>query len=67
MKTNKKKLIRAVTVSMSVGFYEPMVEELQQEGYEVVSVSSPGPELIGSYLLVNLSNSLKVVESALTT
>ena len=45
MKTNKKKLIRAVTVSMSVGFYEPMVEELQQEGYEVVSVSSPGPEL----------------------
>ena len=30
---------------MSVGFYEPMIGELQQEGYEVVSVSSPGPEL----------------------
>jgi glycosyltransferase involved in cell wall biosynthesis len=45
METKKKKLIRAVTVSMSVGFYEPMIGELQQEGYEVVSVSSPGPEL----------------------
>ena len=45
METKKKKLIRAVTVSMSVGFYEPMIEELQQDGYEVVSVSSPGPEL----------------------
>lgn len=40
-----KKIIRAVTVSMSVGFFEPMVEDLQQQGYEVVSVSSPGPEL----------------------
>lgn len=40
-----KKLIRAVTVSMSVGFFEPMVEELQHKGYEVVSVSSSGPEL----------------------
>jgi glycosyltransferase involved in cell wall biosynthesis len=45
METKNKKLIRAVTVSMSVGFYEPMIGELQQEGYEVVSVSSPGPEL----------------------
>lgn len=42
-----KKIIRAVTVSMSVGFFEPMVEDLQQQGYEVVSVSSPGPELEG--------------------
>ena len=40
-----KKIIRAVTVSMSVGFFEPMVKDLQQKGYEVVSVSSPGPEL----------------------
>ena len=40
-----KKIIRAVTVSMSVGFFEPMVKDLQQKGYEVVSMSSPGPEL----------------------
>ena len=40
-----KKIIRAVTVSMSVGFFEPLVKDLQQQGYEVVSVSSPGPEL----------------------
>lgn len=42
---NSKKIIRAVTVSMSVGFFKPMVEDLQQRGYEVVSVSSSGPEL----------------------
>ena len=40
-----KKIIRAVTVSMSVGFFKPMVQDLQQRGYEVVSVSSDGPEL----------------------
>ena len=40
-----KKIIRAVTVSMSVDFFKPMVEDLQQRGYEVVSVSSGGPEL----------------------
>ena len=40
-----KKIIRAVTVSMSVDFFTPMVKDLQQKGYEVVSVSSPGPEL----------------------
>ena len=41
----KKKIIRAVTVSMSVDFFTPMVKDLQEKGYEVVSVSSPGPEL----------------------
>lgn len=40
-----KKIIRAVTVSMSVDFFTPMVKDLQEKGYEVVSVSSPGPEL----------------------
>ena len=40
-----KKIIRAVTVSMSVGFFKPMVRDLQQQGYEVLTVSSPGPEL----------------------
>ena len=42
-----KKIIRAVTVSMSVDFFSPMVKDLQQQGYEVVTVSSPGPELEG--------------------
>ena len=42
---SSKKIIRAVTVSMSVGFFTPMVKELQRKGYEIVSVSSPGPEL----------------------
>ena len=41
------KIIRAVTVSMSVDFFSPMVKDLQQQGYEVVTVSSPGPELEG--------------------
>lgn len=40
-----KKLLRSVTVSMSVGFFEPMVEDWQRQGYDVVSVSSDGPEL----------------------
>lgn len=44
---DKKKIIRAVTVSMSVGFFKPMVKDLQQQGYDVVTVSSPGPELEG--------------------
>ena len=45
MSKSKRKIIRAVTVSRSVGFYIPMVKDLQQQGYEIVSVSSPGPEL----------------------
>jgi glycosyltransferase involved in cell wall biosynthesis len=40
-----RKLIRAVTVAQSVGFYEPMVDGLRERGYDVVSVSSPGKEL----------------------
>lgn len=44
MSVGNKKIIRAVTVSMSVGFFSPMVKDLQQQGYEIVSVSSPGPE-----------------------
>lgn len=39
------KIIRAVTVSQSIGFYLPLIPELQSQGYEVVSVSSSGPEL----------------------
>jgi len=39
------KLIRAVTTSQSIDFFEPIVPDLQAKGYEVVSVSSPGPEV----------------------
>lgn len=39
------KIIRAVTVSSSVGFFEPTVKDLQAKGYEIVSVSSPGENL----------------------
>lgn len=42
---NHKKIIRAVTVSLSIEFFEPMVKDLQDRGHEVVSVSSDGPEL----------------------
>ncbi len=40
------KIIRAVTVSSSIGFFEPIVKDLQEKGYEIVSVSSPGKELV---------------------
>lgn len=39
------KIIRACTVSQSVGFFEGMIPDLQKMGYEVVAVSSDGPEL----------------------
>lgn len=45
METPNKKIIRAVTVSMSVGFFKPLIPDLQKKGYEVVSLSSDGPEL----------------------
>lgn len=41
----KKKIIRGVTVSMSVGFFTGIIPELKDMGFEVVSVSSDGPEL----------------------
>lgn len=40
------KIIRAVTASQSIGFFEQMVKDLQERGYEIVSVSSPGESLI---------------------
>lgn len=43
---NKRKIIRAVTASVSVGLFEPIVKDLQERGYEIVSVSSPGESLI---------------------
>lgn len=40
------KIIRAVTISSSIGFFEPIVKDLQEKGYEIVSLSSPGEELV---------------------
>lgn len=42
---NVKKIIQSVTVSQSLGFYKPMISSLQQNGFEVFFVTSPGPEL----------------------
>jgi len=39
------KIIRACTVSQSVGFFVGLIPELREMGYEVVAVSSDGPEL----------------------
>lgn len=46
--TNKKnlKIIRAVTVSQSTGLFKPIIKDLQTKGFDVVSLSSPGPELL---------------------
>lgn len=41
-----KKIIRAVTAAQSIGFFEPIVKDLQEKGYEIVSLSSPGEELV---------------------
>ena len=41
----EKKIIRAVTVSMSVDFFASMIPDLQKKGFEIVTVSSDGPEL----------------------
>lgn len=40
-----KKIIRAVTVADSTIFFEPTIKDLQERGYEIVSVSSPGDNL----------------------
>lgn len=42
--TNKK-IVRSVTASRSSGFYSPIVKDLQSKSFEVISLSSPGPEL----------------------
>lgn len=43
--TNNRKIIRAVTAAQSVGFFVGLIPELKEMGYEVVSVSSDGPDL----------------------
>lgn len=45
MERNKKKIIRACTVPQSLDFCEEVMERLRNEGYEMIAVTSPGPEL----------------------
>lgn len=45
MPRNKKKIIRAATVSMSCVFFEDIMRKMRDMGYEMVALSSPGPEL----------------------
>jgi len=40
-----KKIVRSVTVSQSIEFYKDIISPLQEAGYAVISLSSPGPEL----------------------
>lgn len=42
---NKKKIIRAVTVSQSLGFCREVMIKMRAMGYDMVAVTSPGPEL----------------------
>lgn len=42
---SKKKIIRACTVSMSCVFFEEVMRRLRAEGYEMVALTSSGPEL----------------------
>lgn len=45
MSHNKKKIIRAVTVSQSIGFFIGVIPALNAKGIEVVALSSPGKEM----------------------
>ena len=45
MSRSSKYIIHAVTVSRSLGFFKPISNDLQDMGYKVVYLSSPGPEL----------------------
>lgn len=45
MACNKRKIIRAVTVSMSCVFFDEIMRRMREDGYEMVAVTSPGPEL----------------------
>lgn len=43
--TNKNKIIRAVTVPESIGFYRDILIKMREKGYEMIAVSSPGAQL----------------------
>ena len=45
MKCNKNKIIRAVTVPQSLGFCREVMIKMRAMGYDMVAVTSPGPEL----------------------
>ena len=45
MKRNKNKIIRAVTVPQSLGFCREVMIKMRTMGYDMVAVTSPGPEL----------------------
>lgn len=45
MNHNNKKIIRAVTVPMSLCFCREIMIKMRAMGYEMVAVTSPGPEL----------------------
>lgn len=45
MKRNNKKIIRSVTVSQSLDFCREVMIKMRAMGYEMVAVTSPGPEL----------------------
>ena len=42
---SKPKIIRAVTAALSVDFFTGIIPELSEMGFEVISISSDGPEL----------------------
>lgn len=45
MTRNKNKIIRSVTVSQSLGFCREVMIKMRAMGYDMVVVTSPGPEL----------------------
>ena len=45
MTRNKHKIIRSVTVSQSLGFCREVMIKMRAMGYDMVAVTSPGPEL----------------------
>lgn len=44
MHISQKSIIQAVTVSRSLGFFKLISRDLREKGYEVISLSSSGPE-----------------------
>lgn len=45
MARNKKKIIRAATVSLSVDFFKEVMIRMREAGYEMVALTSPGEDL----------------------
>lgn len=45
MVRNKKKIVRASTVAMSIDFFDQIMRRMRDDGYEMVAVTSPGKQL----------------------